>query len=201
MAIVQDAFFVPENIETGLKIGIYKRKGSVIRYAHGQRKGQIVKHLEPVNRKVAAPQFAKQHKKDIVITIVGVATVGTGLFIYNQVKNREPKSLTEFRVALRVYVDAIRNGNMDIDKINDLMDCLEILKAHKDYAKISIQLTTEELEVLVGCIYEYTVKLARDNKVELSDENFEIVVKNNEDIIINLEKYLSAQKRMFSEVG
>ena len=128
---------------------------------------------------------------------MGVATI----FIYNQVKNREPKSLTEFRVALRVYVAAIRNGNMDIDKINDLMDCLRTLKAHKDYARISIQLTTEELEVLVGCIYEYTVKLARDNNVELSDENFDIVGKNNEDIIINLETYLSVQKRIFSEVG
>lgn len=200
MAIVQDVFFVPDNIVTGLNIGLYRRKGSVIRYASGPRKGQIVKHLEPVNRKVAAPQFAKQHKNGI-ITVVGVATVGTGLFIYNQMKNREPKSLTEFRISLHVYIDAIRNGNMDVDKINDLMDCLKILKMHKDYAKISIQLTTEELEVLVGCIYEYTVKLARDNNVELSDENFDIVVKNNEDIIINLEKYLSAQKRMFSEVG
>lgn len=199
--IVQEKFFVPDDMATRLATGVYQITGGVIRYASGPRNGQIVKHLEPVNSKIAVPQFVKHYKKGIIITIVGVATIGTGLFIYNQVKNREPKSLTEFRVALRVYVAAIRNGNMDIDKINDLMDCLRTLKAHKDYARISIQLTTEELEVLVGCIYEYTVKLARDNNVELSDENFDIVGKNNEDIIINLETYLSVQKRIFSEVG
>lgn len=199
--IVQEKFFVPDDMATRLATGVYQITGGVIRYASGPRKGQIVKHLEPVNSKIAVPQFVKHYKKGIIITIVGVATIGTGLFIYNQVKNREPKSLTEFRIALRVYVAAIRNGNMDIDKINDLMDCLRTLKAHKDYARISIQLTTEELEVLVGCIYEYTVKLARDNNVELSDENFDIVGKNNEDIIINLETYLSVQKRIFSEVG
>lgn len=41
---------------------------------------------------------------------------------------------------------------MDVEKIDSLMDSLEQLKAHKDYKKISIQLTTEELEILVGRI-------------------------------------------------
>lgn len=90
-------------------------------------------------------------------------------------------------------------GNMDIDKINDLMECLGALKEYKDYDKISIQLTTEELEVLVGRIYDYTVKLAKDNDVELSDE--ELLQKNNSDTIINLEMYLKAQKRIFSAVA
>ncbi len=206
MAIVQDTFFIPDDIATGL----YRRSGSVVRYSSGPQKGQIIKHLDPVNLKAAeqaqgigvkALRFVKQHKKGTIITVVSAATVGTGLVIYNKVKNREPKALTEFRVSLRVYIDAIRKGNMDVDKINDLMDCLRTLKAHKDYAKISIQLTTEELEALVGRIYEYTVKLARDNNIELSDEDLDILGKDNGDTIINLETYLNAQKRIFSEVA
>ena len=35
----------------------------------------------------------------------------------------------------------------------------------------------------------------------LSPAKIDIVGKNNEDIIINLETYLSVQKRIFSEVG
>ena len=131
--------------------------------------------------------------------MVSAAAVGTGLVIYNKVKNHEPKVLTEFRASLRNYIDAIRKGNMDIDKINDLMECLGALKEYKDYDKISIQLTTEELEVLVGHIYDYTVKLAEDNNVELSDE--ELLQKNTGDTIINLETYLKAQKRIFSVVA
>lgn len=208
MAVVQDAFFIPDDIATGLAIGLYRRIGSVVRYATGPNKGRIVKHLDPVNLKaveqaqgigVKTLQFVKQHKKGTIITVVSAAAVGTGLVIYNKIKNHEPKVLMKFRVALRAYIEAIRKGSMDIDKINDLMECLGVLKEYKDYDKISIQLTTEELEVLVGRIYDYTVKLAKDNDVELSDE--ELLQKNNSDTIINLEMYLKAQKRIFSAVA
>ena len=69
-----------------------------------------------------------------------------------------------------MYIDTIRNGDMDVEKIDSLMDSLEQLKAHKDYKKISIQLTTEELEILVGRIYDYTIKLADDNNIELAED-------------------------------
>ena len=208
MAVVQDAFFIPDDIATGLATGVYRRIGSVVRYATGPNKGRIVKHLDPVNLKaveqaqgigVKTLQFVKQHKKGTIIIVVSAAAVGTGLVIYNKIKNHEPKVLMKFRVALRAYIEAIRKGNMDIDKITDLMECLGALKEYKDYDKISIQLTTEELEVLVGRIYDYTVKLAKDNDVELSDE--ELLQKNNSDTIINLEMYLKAQKRIFSAVA
>ena len=210
MAVVQDAFFIPDDIATGLATGLYRRIGSVVRYATGPNKGRIVKHLDPVNLKpagqaqgiiVRALQFVKQHKKETIITVASAATVGTGLVIYNKVKNREPKVLTEFRMSLRAYIEAIRKGSMDIDKINDLMKCLSALKEYKDYDKISIQLTTEELEVLVGRIYDYTVKLAKDNDVELSDTDIGIIEKNSGSTISNLENYLNVQKHIFEKVA
>lgn len=210
MAVVQDTFFIPDDIATGLATGLYRRTGSVVRYATGPNKGRIVKHLDPVNLKPAgqvqgigikALQFVKQHKKGTIITVVSATTVGTGLVIYNKVKNREPKVLTEFRMSLRAYIEAIRKGSMDIDKINDLMKCLSELKEYKDYDKISIQLTTEELEVFVGRIYDYTVKLAKDNDVELSDEDIDIIDKNSGNTIANLENYLNAQKHIFEKVA
>lgn len=208
MAVEQDAFFIPDDIATGLAIGLYRRIGSVVRYASGPNKGRIVKHLDPVNLKAAeqaqgigvkAWQFVKQHKKGSIITVVSATAVGTGLVIYNKVKNREPKVLIEFRVSLRAYIDAIRKGNMDVAKINNLMECLEALKEHKNYDKISIKLTTEELEVLVGRIYDYTVKLAKDNDIELLNGDMDVLEENNGDTIINLETYLKAQKRIFEK--
>ena len=77
------------------------------------------------------------------------------------------------------------------------MKALEALKQHKDYEKICIQLTAEDLEVLVGRIYEYTIKLAQDNSVELSDEELRL----NNGAIINLQSYLKAQKRIFEAVA
>lgn len=206
MAIAQDAFFIPDDIATGLATGLYRRIGSVVRYAIGPNKGQIVKHLQPIDLKAAeqaqgvgakALQFVKDHKKGTIIVAAGAAAIGGGIWIYNKIKNHEPKVVTEFRAALRVYIDAIREGNMDVDKINNLMSALEKLKEHKDYEKISIQLTAEDLEVLVGRIYEYTVKLAKDNEVELTDEELRISKVKNTGTIINLQNCLKAQKRIF----
>jgi hypothetical protein len=202
MAIVQDAFFIPDDIATGLATGIYRRIGSIVRYAVGPNKGQIVKHLKPIDLKAAeqaqglgakALQFVQQHKKGVTITVVCAAAIGAGWWGYTQWKNHEPKVLTDFRVALKKYVDAIRNGNMDIGKINALVIALEALKQHKHYDKISIQLTAEDLEVLVGRIYEYTVKLAEDNHVELDDTEKCL----NKGVIIDLESYLKTQQRIF----
>ena len=202
MAIAQDAFYIPDDIATGLATGLYRRIGSVVRYAVGPNKGQIVKHLRPIDLKAAeqaqglgakALQFVQHHKKEVGIAAIGAAVVGVGIWGYNKWKNHEPKVLTEFRAALKTYIDAIRNGNMDIDKINGLMEALEALKQHKDYEKISIQLSAEDLEVLVGRIYDYTIKLAADNAVDLSDDDLNL----NNGAIINLQSYLKAQKRIF----
>ena len=202
MAIAQDAFYIPDDIATGLATGLYRRIGSVVRYAVGPNKGQIVKQLQPIDLKAAeqaqglgakALQFVQHHKKEVGIAAIGAAVVGVGIWGYNKWKNHEPKVLTEFRAALKTYIDAIRNGNMDIDKINGLMEALEALKKHKDYEKISIQLSAEDLEVLVGRIYDYTIKLAADNAVDLSEDELNL----NNGAIINLQSYLKAQKRIF----
>ena len=102
-----------------------------------------------------AIQFVKQHKKGVGIATVGAALIGVGAWGYNKWKNHEPKVVTEFHAAFRVYINAIRKGKMDVQKITKLMNALDALKQHKNYEKLRIQLTTEELEILVGRIYEY----------------------------------------------
>lgn len=206
MAIAQDAFFIPDDIATGLATGLYRRIGSVVRYAVGPNKGQIVKHLQPIDLKAAeqaqglgakAIQFVANHKKEVGIVAVGAAVVGAGVWGYTAWKNHEPKVLKEFRAALKVYIEAIRTGDMSVEKIDTLMVALEELKKHKNYDKISIQLTTEELAVLVGRIYEYTIKLAKDNNVELTDDEMNASGKQSKGAIIDLQHYLKTQKRIF----
>lgn len=112
MAIAQDAFYIPNDIATGLATGQYRRIGSVVRYAVGSNKGQIVKHLKPVDLKAVeqaqglnakALQFVQHHKKGVGIAAVGAAVVGVGVWGYSKWKNHEPKVLKEFRTALKAY--------------------------------------------------------------------------------------------------
>lgn len=72
--------------------------------------------------------------------------------------------------------------------INRLMDALDELKQNKNYEKIKIELTTEELNVLVNRIYEYTIKLASENAVELTDDE----LRSSDNTILNLQNYLKA---------
>lgn len=204
--IVQDAYPVPDDIAIGILTGLYKRFGSVVRYAAGPNKGQIVIHLKPVDLETAEQvkglgdkllQLIQQHKKEFRIAIISGATIGTGFLIYSKWKKHEPKVLRSFRVALKTYIEAIRRGNMDAETIDVLMKALYALKQHKNYEKINIKLTAEELDALVGRIYEYTIKFAEDNSFELLENNLH---KGN-CAIINLEECLKIQKRIFEKVA
>lgn len=206
MAVVQEAFDIPADIMTKLLTGEYRRYGGVIRYAVGPQKGKIVKHLDPVDLKVAEQakgvgaqivKFAKKNKKGLFIgvAVAGVATAGG--IIYHKVKNREPKAVTKFRVALRIYIEEIRNGNLELKTIESLMIALDELKSYKEYEKFKIELSTEDIDALVGKIYDYTIHLAENNQVELTEQEKH----RTDNPILNLQNYLKTQKRIFEEAA
>ena len=202
MAVVQEAFDIPADIMTKLLTGEYRRIGGVVRYAVGPNKGQIVKHLKPVDMKAAEQaqgvgaqlwSFAKKNKKGLIIGAVVAGAATAGGIIYHKVKNREPAVVTQFRAALRAYIEEIRKGNLELDTIETLMAALDELKKHKDYEKFKNELSTEDLDVLVGRIYDYTIRLAENNKVELTESERS----KTDNSIINLQNYLRTQKRIF----
>ena len=206
MAVVTEAFDIPMDIMTKLATGEYRRLGGVVRVAIGPNKGQIVKHLDPIkieqvaqNKNVVTKviEFSKKNRKVIIIGTAVAGTMVAGNFVHQKIKNREPKVMKRYHAALRSYIEDIRNGELSMKSINLLMDALEELKQDKRYEMLKIELTTEELDVLVNRIYEYTVKLASDNAVELTDDE----KKSSDNSILNLQRYLKTQKRIFKSVA
>lgn len=206
MAVVTEAFDIPMDIMTKLATGEYRRLGGVVRVAIGPNKGQIVKHLDPIkieqvaqNKNVVTKviEFSKKNRKVIIIGTAVAGTMVAGNFVHQKIKNREPKVMKRYHAALRSYIEDIRNGELSMKSINRLMDALEELKQDKRYEMLKIELTTEELDVLVNRIYEYTVKLASDNAVELTDDE----KKSSGNSILNLQRYLKTQKRIFKSVA
>ena len=206
MAVVTEAFDIPMDIMTKLATGEYRRLGGVVRVAIGPNKGQIVKHLDPIkieqvaqNKNVVTKviEFSKKNRKVIIIGTAVAGTMVAGNFVHQKIKNREPKVMKRYHAALRSYIEDIRNGELSMKSINRLMDALEELKQDKRYEMLQIELTTEELDVLVNRIYEYTVKLASDNAVELTDDE----KKSSDNSILNLQRYLKTQKRIFKSVA
>ena len=131
MAIVQEAYDIPTEIWTKILTGEYKRIGGVVRHAIGTHKGEIVKHLEPMNLLTAkqsqslgikALQYVKTNKKALVFLGAGTGIAFAGSGIYYKFKTHEPKIIIEFRLSLKIYIDAIRKRNINLDEINNLMD-------------------------------------------------------------------------------
>lgn len=206
MAIVQEAFDIPEDIMIKILTGEYRRIGGIVRYAVGPRKGQIVKHLDPVDLKAAKQakgigaqvlQFAKNNKKGLMIGGVIAGAAAAGGYIFYKVKTHEPAVVTNFRVALRAYIAEIRRGNLELETIEALMAALDDLKKNKDYEKYKITLSTEDLDTLVNRIYDYTLRLAANNKIELTEAERS----RSDNSILNLQNYLKAQKRIFEEAA
>lgn len=201
MAVVQEAFDIPTDILTKILTGEYRRIGGVVRYAVGPQKGQIVKHLDPIEIKEAkqakgiGEQLAdliKGHKKATIVTVAVVAAAATGIVVSHVIKNRELKEVKAFKSSLRKYIAAIRNGSMDVDTIDELREALQNLKTSKNYEEIKIQLSAEELETLVNRIYDYTLKLAKDNHIAIDD-----MKAKSGNTIIDLQSYLEMQKKIF----
>ena len=202
MPIIQEAFDIPNDIMTKLLTGEYRRIGGIIRYATGPNKGQIVKHLEPIDLKPAQQvqsigakviQFAKRNKKVLIVSGVAVAAVTVGSFVYCKVKNREPEVVTIFRSELKTYIEEVRTGTLKLSSIENLLSALEAVKSHKDSSNIIIELSTEEFDVLVNRIYEYTKSLAEMNEYPLNAED----IKKYDDSVDNLQSYLTVQKQIF----
>ena len=202
MPIIQEAFDIPNDIMTKLLTGEYRRIGGIIRYATGPNKGQIVKHLDPIDLKPAQQvqsieakviQFAKRNKKVLIVSGVAVAAVTVGSFVYCKVKNREPEVVTTFRSELKTYIEEVRTGTLKLSSIENLLSALEAVKSHKDSSNIIIELSTEELDVFVNRIYEYTKSLAEMNEYPLNAED----IKKYDDSVDNLQSYLTVQKQIF----
>ena len=203
MAIIQECFEVPDDIMTRIFSGELKRHGGVVRYANGPHKGQIVKHLDPIEKadnnsdslveKVVG--FAGEHKVGVGVAITIAIAAGTTGYIVWRIRN--PKEIRCFRKALNEYIDSLKSGNLNLLVINSLLDSITNLKKRDDYENYKIALSAGDLVELVSKIHDYTTKLATRNSIKLSSKE------NNlpEDMISGLEQSLSTQKRIIELVA
>lgn len=206
MAVIQEAFDIPTGIMTKVATGEYCRIGGIVRYAAGSKKGQIVKHLKPVGLKEAEQaqgvvaqiaRFVKGNKKGFFVGGLIAAFMAIGGFVFYKVRAHEPIVVVQFRTVLREYIEEIRKGNLESSTIDALMLAVEKLNQHKDFEKFKIDLSTEDLDALVGRIHDYTVSLSKNNMVVLNEKE----LYRTDNPIISLQNYLRTQKRIFEGVA
>ena len=186
--IVQEAFYIPDNIALGLAKGIYKRFGGVVRWAVGSQKGQIVTHLKPIkptgaeqSLAKAIAQFASKHKTGLIISgiiVVGVATVGGVIYAFHRKKRKA------FQTAFSNYLDAIKNQNMSLSIIEHLEESLDGIGY--------VNLSAEEFSFLIMYLKDYTLSIAENNGKQICN------IQPSGNPIIDLNAYLQVQKKLFA---
>lgn len=192
---------IPENIQSGILSGIYKRNSSVVR----NQSGVIVKHLnetqlaKETKSSILSDSF-KQNKKTIILGITTIVAAG-GLYLKynNNKKNRKmdaQKCVTDFKKSFCLYLNAASNGTLDTDTIDNLINSLkEINKINNTNEDIILDFTSKEFEELTNRIIDYTKQLADYKKYKLKN----IEISNNN--IINLSKYLEVQKELLKSIS
>ena len=198
MAIVQEAFDIPDEVMKKLISGEFQRFGGVVRYAVGPKKGRIVKLLNPVKleaKKQAmglggkAVKLLRTNKK----ARMAAGAVAGACIVYGAWSHRKTKPAAVFKKLLKIYLAEIKQGTLEKDTIDEMLEALDEMEKKDVANKVRISLSAEEVSVLLRQIPDYTIRLAEMNNVDLTDD--EKSMENNS--IVYLRKYLKTQKRIF----
>lgn len=103
-----------------------------------------------------------------------------------------PKFVVDFNEAFTEYVNSIRKGNVNEEKIEKVMIALEELKMNQENGNINITFSIENTNMLLSMVSNYTIKFAEANSSEIPEADID---KENE--INSLQHFLKIQKQIF----
>ena len=225
MPVIQVEMEVPEEIYKRITSGDFIRYGGVVR----DHAGRIVKHLSEIDvftnehtrlAKTVGPsngfsgiakikELVSEHK--VASAGVGIAAAsGIAYLAYKAIKSGQEKETTaislsdnSFDEAWKNYIESLNSMRLDeavLDKlrsiVDDIIDC--IIDSNRNNTLISID--EKQFNTILTIVYDYTLKLAAINNVQIEDipqPNFN----SESSAFIKLSKYLDAQKEIFEKAS
>jgi hypothetical protein len=202
--IDQVYLYIPPEIQARIATGELFRIGSVVRDA---ATGQVFKHLDEVagpvknqaKRAVASLRSGLRNPWAIVgVTAAGVAVVGGAALIAARKRKRAiPDCLKNFNASLRAYLEAAREGQLDVGVVSQLISDLDAVQAYSVDGVITVDLSVEPWKTLINLVGDYTRKLAEANSIE-PDEVLGDAADSENDSVVDLRRYLEAQRKIFA---
>lgn len=205
MTIVQPVHFeIPAEIARGLASGDLVRFGGVVRNSAGH----IVTHLKEVPAAVEKAKGALERVAEklsgnrvafAVITsglAVAAATAGTMAVVRARKLERIE---ARYIAALGVYLKGIRDGNLERDNIDELIEALDVVTEQSVSKRLQLDTGNSDTQALVETVTSYSQALADVNQPtavaiegieEASEDEFQIVT---------LRRQLDYQRRLFGD--
>lgn len=201
MPIVQVPLDVPDDIYMNVLDGSLELLGMVKDGSHKIRK-HIPKAKLPKEDTVAKVKQTKildvvKDKSGPIAICVGIALVaiGTGAYVYNKKKEEKKseaeKAVDEFQYALKEYLKESKNGQLNVNVVDNLLDSLK--KLEKFGNDVQLNLSASQLTELIFSIFKYTEALAKANSFDIKIAKPK---KGKQGNIISLKSYLEVQKQI-----
>ena len=171
MAIIQTGLEVSDELLEKINSGEYIRYAGVVR----DKAGHLVKYLPEVKT-----QSTKGGKIIIVSAILGVGTaIGIGIEKVIEKKRRKKKEQLEinpllfeiYDTSIKNYIESIEKKKLDSNTIIDLLKIIRTLKSLIQGKSGILIIDLDKTNLLFDCIYDYTLKLASENKYNIDFED------------------------------
>ena len=207
MVATQISIDIPPDILNGLENGELTRFGTVVRNGT-----QIVGHL----KETITPQKSDQgiarrladglsENKTLLVVGIGIVAVG-GLALWLADKKKRQLTpevadlVTNYHSSLGAYLHAIQRGELKTSHIDDLIMALDALEASAADGGIAIDRSSDQSQVLLGLVSDYTQRLAEANSFDL--QGLEALPPGSaRDAIADLRRLLAQQRRIISDAA
>lgn len=196
---------IPEASQALIDAGKLVRTDGVLRNAETM---EIFKHLDIVDLEdmsalqeltAAVKRVVKENKKEVTIGLAVIVAIGVtaGVVIHNKNEKKrtsEEKCNAFLNSAIKNYMEAAQNGNLDIDTIEICEDAL--LSLPQITKKVFISMTREQIMEFTNALKEYTIKLAEENDYEVEDES---IIEYKDNVISFIVNNLRVQKKILQK--
>lgn len=139
--------------------------------------------------------YLKDNKGIAIGAGIGIVVLASVIFyvIHHRRKTSEPQEVTELREAMQKYLTEGQQGKLTLETITGLIASLDNIKEYTGDETIMIELSAEDIEIMVRQIYDHTIHLAELNKINLTEEESH----PGSNSIQDLQLHLMTQKRIF----
>jgi hypothetical protein len=209
VAVIQVQLEIPDDIYVRVLGDDYVRDGGVVR-DHAGRLVKLLGDASPIDdaKEAAKASIAKVLRDRTVVgiglgVVVVAATAGGAAYrAKRKTKAAQPElptSIENYGASLAAYLEAARHGSLDAEIIARLTADLDAVNAESDGGTLTVDLSPEQSETLLGIVAEHTRNLIEANQLELSDVPEPANAQGA--TIIELRPYLEVQRELFSRAA
>ena len=206
MPIVQVPLDVPEDVYRDVLKGKLEILGMAKDAHHKVRKhiprAKIQKADEASKIKKGVVQVIKDHKVGVIVVGVAAVAASVGTYFYQNWKEKKKeeaeKRIEDFKKALQEYLNASRNGNLNMVVVDNLLKSIEELEEKKAGKDIELTIPAAQLAELIHSIFTYTESFAKANEFKAKVKKPKSGTNGS---IVSLKTYLEIQKQILESAA